>query len=79
MPSLEVVPLVGPPRRIRIEVGAKERVGDLLNRLSGEIHVSGAFFKLVARGRVLGDEEVVEDVIRAEGSTLYFYPEAVGG
>jgi hypothetical protein len=79
MEVIEIIPLIGPARRFKIEVSLNERVEQLIDRVSREIGVSGAFFKLVGRGKVIDEAAEVGEVIREVGKTFYFYPEVMGG
>ncbi|MEM0481941.1 MAG: hypothetical protein QXM16_03510 [Nitrososphaerota archaeon] len=79
MGVIEIIPLIGPARRLRVEVAQNERVDQLINRISREIGVSGAFFKLVGKGKVIEEAAEVEEVVKEVGKTFYFYPEVMGG
>ncbi|GBC71705.1 hypothetical protein HRbin02_01493 [Candidatus Calditenuaceae archaeon HR02] len=79
MEVIEIIPLIGPARRVRVEVGPDERVGQLIDRVSREIGVSGAFFRLVGKGKVIDEAAGVGEVVREVGKTFYFYPEVMGG
>ncbi|MCS7145833.1 MAG: hypothetical protein RMJ28_04785 [Nitrososphaerota archaeon] len=79
METIEVIPLVGPSRKLRLEVALNERVGQLIERVEKEIGVSGAFFKLVGKGRVIDEAAEVGEVVKEVGRTFYFYPEVMGG
>ncbi|MEM0444547.1 MAG: hypothetical protein QXO86_02925 [Nitrososphaerota archaeon] len=77
--EIEVVPLIGPSRRLRLEVAFDERVGKIVEKVSREVGVSGYFFKIVGKGRVLSEEAVIGEVVKDVGNTFYFYPEVMGG
>jgi len=77
--EVEVIPLVGPPRRLRLEVGLSETVGGLLERVVQILGVSGGFFRLVSDGKVLEDSMRLEEAIREGDSKFFLYPEVMGG
>lgn len=79
MEIIEVIPLVGPSRRLRLEVGLNERVGQIVEKIAHQVGVSGAFFKLVGNGRVVDEAAEIGEVVRELGRTFYFYPEVMGG
>ncbi len=79
MEVIEIIPLIGPARRFKVEVALNERVSQLIDRVSREVGVSGAFFRLVGKGKVIDEAAEVGEVIREVGKTFYFYPEVMGG
>jgi len=77
---IEVIPLIGPSRKLRIEADLNESIGQLIERISRELGVSGAFFRLVGHGgKIIYEEAEVGRVVKEVGKTFYFYPEVMGG
>lgn|GEM_PF-786821 len=77
--EVEIIPLVGPPRRVKLSVRQSETVGMLLERVMELLGASGGFFRLVSNGRVLDDAAKVEEALSGTDGRLFFYPEVLGG
>ncbi len=74
-----IVPLVGSPRKIVVDVDPKTLVGSVKKSVCKMLNLPVDSFRLAVRGRILVESASLEEEGVSEGSSYYLFPGVVGG